>query len=1268
MPSTTLGIKVDEAFRARLRAASEAVGRSPHWFLKQAVLSAIEKVEGGGVPGKPPDGAAQREGATRIFDNSNKVQPFLEFAQSVAPQSVRRAAITAAYRRPEVECVPLLVAQARLPAAQAKQAGGLARKLVQALRAKRASGGVEGLLQEFALSSHEGVALMCLAEALLRIPDRATRDALIRDKISQGDWHAHVGHSPSMFVNAATWGLLVTGKLVGTSSEKSLGTALSRLIGKGGEPLIRKGVDMAMRLMGEQFVSGESISAALANSRKYEAKGFRYSYDMLGEAATTAQDAQRYFALYEQAIHAIGRASAGRGIYEGPGISIKLSALHPRYVRAQQERVMAELLPRVRELALLARRYDIGLNIDAEEAERLELSLDLLEALCFDAELAGWDGIGFVVQAYQKRCPYVIDHLIELAQRSRRRLMVRLVKGAYWDAEIKRAQVDGLEDYPVFTRKVHTDVSYLACARRLLAAPAQVYPQFATHNAYTLAAIHQMAGQNYYPGQYEFQCLHGMGEALYEEVVGPVAEGKLARPCRIYAPVGTHETLLAYLVRRLLENGANTSFVNQIADPKVPVDALVADPVAAAEGIVPIGAPHTRIPLPLDLYRAGEGVAQGQARPNSLGIDLSNEQRLASLTAALLSGTAQGWRAAPAGAAWDDTRAQPVRNPADRGDVVGQVIEARSAEVAVALAVAEAAAPIWQSTPVAARAHCLERAAQALEVQMQPLLGLIVREAGKTLPNAIAEVREAVDFLRYYAAQARTELAEGAHRPLGLVACISPWNFPLAIFTGQVAAALAAGNVVLAKPAEQTPLVAARMVALLHEAGVPAGAVQLLPGQGESVGAPLVADARVRGVMFTGSTEVARSIARTLAGRLDEAGHTIPLIAETGGQNGMVVDSSALAEQVVLDVLQSAFDSAGQRCSALRLLCVQEEAAERLLPMLRGALHELAVGNPDRLSIDVGPVIDEAARETLERHVAAMQAAGCAVERLPLPPACAQGSFVAPTLIEIDSPAQLEREVFGPVLHVLRYRREALGALIDAINATGYGLTFGLHTRIDETIAQVVARVRAGNVYVNRNVVGAVVGVQPFGGEGLSGTGPKAGGPLYLHRLLAAGPPPQLQPGVQMVLPGPTGERNVYSAGPRGTVLCAAASAAGAQAQWEALHPLGNKALWLDTPAARAFVKALASTERTRSAFIDDAALESAHFDAVLFEGDPDALRTLHQRVAAREGPIVPVQGLTASDIASGRAHYTRERLLAERSVSTNTAAAGGNASLMSIG
>ena len=1267
MATTTLGIKVDEVFRQRLRAAAEAIGCTPHWFIKQAVLGGVERVERGGVKS-----AQELNGCNLLLEENPEaeppleawVQPFLEFAQSVAPQSVLRASITAAYRRPEPECLPLLMQQARLAPAMKDKTQALARQLVQAIRAKRVGkGGVEGLLQEFALSSQEGVALMCLAEALLRIPDRSTRDALIRDKISGGDWSSHLGQSPSMFVNAASWGLMLTGRLVSTTSEKSLSSALTRIIGKSGEPLIRKGVDMAMRVLGEQFVTGETISEALANSRRYENLGFRYSYDMLGEAATTAADAQRYYDLYEQAIHAIGKASAGRGIYEGPGISIKLSALHPRYSRAQSERVMAELLPRVRALAVLACRYDIGLNLDAEEADRLELSLDLLEALCFDPALEGWNGIGFVVQAYQKRAPMVIDHLIDLATRSRHRLMVRLVKGAYWDSEIKRAQVDGLEGYPVFTRKVHTDVSYLACARRLLAMPQAVYPQFATHNAYSLAAIYHMAGQNYYPGQYEFQCLHGMGEPLYEEVTGPVAEGKLHRPCRIYAPVGTHETLLAYLVRRLLENGANTSFVNMIADPKISIDTLVQDPVETAEKITPLGSPHPAICLPAQLYLD----AQGRGRLNSAGLDLSNEHRLASLSAALLSSLQVDWRAAPT--ALEDVpeaRWLAVRNPADHRDVVGHVVEGDEADVQQALLRASRAAPIWQSTPVAERARYLSQAADTLEAQMQSLLGLLVREAGKTLANGVAEVREAVDFLRYYAEQAVRELGDQPHRALGTVVCISPWNFPLAIFIGQVAAALAAGNTVVAKPAEQTPLIAAKAVNLLHAAGIPADALQLLPGRGETVGAALVADARVCGVMFTGSTEVARLIARTLSTRLDAQGNTIPLIAETGGQNAMIVDSSALPEQVVVDVLQSAFDSAGQRCSALRVLCLQEDIAETTLTMLRGAMRELNIRSTDELSADVGPVIDAEARDAIQRHVDALRASGHQVDQLPLPAACANGTFVAPALIELRSIKELQREVFGPVLHVVRFRREDLDQLVDDINATGYGLTFGIHSRVDETIERVVSRVHAGNVYVNRNVVGAVVGVQPFGGEGLSGTGPKAGGPLYLHRLLSAGPAPALTLNTMVALPGPTGERNLYGMQPRGRVLCLPASAIGAKAQWEVVQATGNQALWCGGPELADCLVGLPSAARTTLLPLE--ALDEAGFDAALFEGDADALQAINQRLARRKGPILHVQGLSPVDIATGRRRYAPQQLVLERAVSTNIAAAGGNASLMTIG
>ncbi|WP_206668010.1 trifunctional transcriptional regulator/proline dehydrogenase/L-glutamate gamma-semialdehyde dehydrogenase [Teichococcus oryzae] len=1200
--------------------------------------------------------------------------PFLALTEEARPQPPLRAAITAACRRPEQDCLPPLIAAATLAPAEEARAAALARRLVAALRAGRRGGGVEALMQEFALSSQEGVALMCLAEALLRIPDSATRDALIRDKIGGGDWRAHLGHSPSLFVNAATWGLVVTGRLASPRGEAGLAATLARLVARAGEPVIRAGVDLAMRMLGEQFVAGQTIGDALANSRALEARGFRYSYDMLGEAAMTAADAARYLHDYRTAIEAIGRASDGRGLRDGPGISIKLSALHPRYVRAQRARVMAELLPRLAELALLARRHGIGLNIDAEEAERLDLSLDLLEALCGHEGLAGWDGVGFVVQAYQRRAPFVIDFLIDLARRTGRRMMVRLVKGAYWDSEIKRAQLDGLEGFPVFTRKVHTDVSFLACARRLLAAPDAVFPQFATHNARSLAAIHSMADPaRWQPGQYEFQCLHGMGEPLYEEVVGPE---KLDRPCRIYAPVGSHETLLAYLVRRLLENGANSSFVNRINDPAVTVEALVADPVAEARALSPPGRPHDGIAQPRNLF--------GDERPNSAGLDLADEGRIAALAAALRADAAP-LRAAPPGGPGAGGAARAIRNPADRRDVVGHVVEATEAVVDAALAHAAAAAAGWAATAAASRAAMLDRAAGLMEARMPALLGTLVREAGKSLPNAVGEVREAVDFLRYYAAQARGFGA--AHRPLGPVACISPWNFPLAIFTGQVAAALAAGNPVLAKPAGEVPLIAARAVALLHEAGVPPAVLQLLPGGG-AVGARLAGAAEIQGVMFTGSTEVARLIQRRLAGRLGPAGHPIPLVAETGGQNALVADSSALSEQVVADVLASAFDSAGQRCSALRVLCLQEDVAGRILAMLKGALAELSPGDPARLSTDIGPVITEEARTGIQDHVDAMRARGRRVHAHPLPGSCRHGSFVAPAIIEIAGIAELEREVFGPVLHVVRFRRDGLEELMRDINATGYGLTFGIHSRIDETIRLLTDRSGAGNIYVNRNQIGAVVGVQPFGGHGLSGTGPKAGGPLYLRRLLAAAPAdlplpavpsaPAMRellewlrgrgmadqarlcaaqaaparPGLEIALPGPVGELNLYALRPRGMVLCHAETAEGGLLQLAACLATGNRfcpggpAAWPD------------GLPPSVAAWAGSGGI--AGCGAVLFEGAPDALRDLAMRVAAADGPIRPV-------ITAREGIYPLDMLVAERAVSTNTAAAGGNASLMSL-
>ncbi|MEO8684278.1 MAG: trifunctional transcriptional regulator/proline dehydrogenase/L-glutamate gamma-semialdehyde dehydrogenase [Devosia sp.] len=1202
------------------------------------------------------------------------VRPFTDFLGRPPSIDPLRAAIDAAHRLPEPDCVPPLIAAATLPTDMAAAIRALTVKIVTAMRAQKRRGGVESLVQEYALSSQEGVALMCLAEALLRTPDNGTRDALIADKIAPGDWQSHLGGSRSLFVNAATWGLVVTGKLVSPVDETGLGNALTRLVARSGEPVIRAGVNLAMKLMGEQFVSGQTIAEALRNGRRLEAQGFRYSYDMLGEAAATARDAERYLDDYRTAIRAIGEAAAGKGVYEGPGISIKLSALHPRYSRAQYGRVVAELLPRVIELALLAKSYDIGLNIDAEEADRLDISLDILEALCADPRLAGWQGIGFVVQAYSKRCPAVLDFIIDLARRSGHRIMVRLVKGAYWDSEIKRAQLDGLDGFPVYTRKVYTDVAYIACARKLLAANDAVYPQFATHNAQTMASIYQLAGP-YQPGQYEFQCLHGMGEPLYQEVVG---KAQLDRPCRIYAPVGSHETLLAYLVRRLLENGANSSFVNRIADPGVPVAALADDPAAVAGSITPPGVPHQQIALPRDIL--------AHRRANSRGLDLSNEPALAHLAQSLAQSTTLEWTAGS-----DGDSGRSILNPADHRDVVGVVIEPSPDTAASALGVAAAAAPAWAATAPTERAACFRRAADTLENRIEPLMGLIIREAGKSAANAISEVREAVDFLRYYADQSAA-LDGATHLPLGPVVCISPWNFPLAIFTGQVAAALVAGNPVLAKPAEETPLIAAQVIAILHEAGVPTNVLQLLPGDGY-MGAALVGHPGTMGVMFTGSTDVARLIAHQLAERSLPDGRPIPFIAETGGQNALIVDSSALTEQVVADVLASAFDSAGQRCSALRLLCLQDDIADKTLAMLTGAMAELRTGNPDTLATDIGPVISPEAQDNIATHIASLRAHGRQITQAPLDPACEQGTFIAPTLIELDDLSELTREIFGPVLHVVRFDRETIDVLVDRINGLGYGLTFGLHTRLDTTISRVTSRIAAGNIYVNRNQIGAVVGVQPFGGHGLSGTGPKAGGPLYLRRLvqtagtkipglpanpvfdpalialiewlhanghdaLAAqarefGRHPAINAAVELA--GPVGERNLYRTGPRGTVLAVAATEAGLLLQLSAILATGNQAQ-IEAPAElNVFVAHLPAAVRERIDRRSDIA-------TVLVEGDSAAVQAVCHRVAFWPGPIVTVQGA-----APGQGLYNLDLLVTETAISTNTAAAGGNASLMAL-
>ena len=1027
------------------------------------------------------------------------------------PAPPSRAAITAGWIRDEATHVRALLEQARLPAADRDAAQAVAADLVRRVRARaRHQGVVEAFMRQYDLGSEEGVLLMCVAEALLRIPDQGTADALIRDKLGDANWRRHLGQSESVLVNASTWGLMLTGKLVDLADDtkRDVHGAFQRLVGRAGEPVIRLAVRQAMKIMGHQFVLGRTIDEALARSRKGEGANYRYSFDMLGEGALTTKDALRYQEAYRGAIHAIGRdyaphrQAAPDAVFGAPSISVKLSALHPRYEHAKRTRVLDELGDRLLELSQLARQYDIGLTIDAEETDRLELSLDLIFQVLADESLRGWNGFGIVVQAYQKRAPFVIDYIADMAGQLGRRIPVRLVKGAYWDAEVKRAQVEGQAGYPLFTRKQNTDVSYLANARRLLDAGDAIYPMFATHNAQTIATVHRMARAMRGRRDFEFQKLHGMGDDLYAEVI---PADRLDVPCRVYAPVGSHEDLLPYLVRRLLENGANSSFVNRITDESIPVEELIRDPVEFVASLEHIQ--HPRIPLPVGLYRD-----QHQPRDNSMGINLANDDALRDLAATMNNAGAGRWTATPLvpGAQPSGDRLA-VTNPADRREVVGHWLPADAATVERALANAVAAQPGWDATPAGSRAAILEHAADLLEARMPAYMAMCTKEAGKTLADGIAEVREAVDFLRYYALQAREHFAPialpgptGEANQLqlagrGVFACISPWNFPLAIFLGQIAAALAAGNTVIAKPAEQTNLIGFAAVQLLHEAGIPQDVLQYVPGDGATVGAALTRDPRVAGVCFTGSTETARLINRALAGR--EAGPIATLIAETGGQNAMIADSSSLPEQVVKDAMGSAFTSAGQRCSAARVLLVQDDIADKVIGMLAGAMAELTVGDPGLPSTDVGPVIDEDAKAILVAHAARMDAEAKPIAKATLSAGTEHGTFFAPAAWELSSIDALDREKFGPALHVVRWQADQLDAVVDAINATGYGLTLGIHSRIDATIDRIVARAKVGNIYVNRNQIGAVVGVQPFGGQGLSGTGPKAGGPHYLPRF-----------------------------------------------------------------------------------------------------------------------------------------------------------------------
>ena len=1012
-------------------------------------------------------------------------------------------AINAEYLGDETRIVRRSADIARLDAADAQRVRTGAQDLVNDVRsARRAQSGLDAFLREYDLGSKEGVVLMCLAEALLRIPDSNTADKLIAEKISAGDWAGRVGDSSSLFVNASTWGLMLTGRIVLPEEEHTRDPAsfLARLVARIGEPVVRTALRQAMRILGAQFVMGRNIEEAIRRARDADNRAYRHSFDMLGEGALTQAGAEKYFTAYRNAIEAVAGGYPDAAGPDRASISVKLSALHPRYERAQRERVHRELTPRIIELAEIAAQRGVALTIDAEESERLELSLEIIAAVMQARQLHGWEGFGLAMQAYQRRALDVVDWLVALAQQTRRRLNVRLVKGAYWDSEIKRGQERGLDGYPVFTRKVNTDVSYLACARKLFGSdPNLIYPQFATHNAHTVAYVLTLARQS--PARaFEFQRLHGMGEELYAQIV----EGNTRRaPCRVYAPVGSHEELLPYLVRRLLENGANTSFVNRIVDERLPAAEVARDPIDEVDKLEQI--PHPRIVAPRHMF--------GAERMNSGGLNLADPQVLESFRSEAASAIERSFSAAPLVARRRSSGPARVQtNPANSEDRVGGVSDAGDKDVAAALNNAAAAQADWDATDASIRAAALRKCADMFEARRADLMTLCMREAGKTVNDALAEVREAVDFLRYYAADgqrqfgARTVLPgptgesnELALHGRGVFACISPWNFPLAIFTGQVSAALAAGNSVIAKPAEQTPLIATLAVQMLHESGIPAEVLSLLPGDGATVGKALLADERVAGVAFTGSNDTAQIINRQLAAR---SGAIATLIAETGGQNVMLVDSSALPEQVVLDAVGSAFNSAGQRCSALRVLLVQEDIADRVIELLRGYMDELIVGDPALLATDVGPVIDADARKMLEDHLARMQGVARWVHRSPIQKSVAQGGFFfAPAALEIDSLTTLQREVFGPVMHVLRYRARDLDQVLDSVNALGFGLTLGVHTRIESTARRIAARARVGNVYVNRNMVGAVVGVQPFGGCGLSGTGPKAGGPHYLARF-----------------------------------------------------------------------------------------------------------------------------------------------------------------------
>ncbi|MBO6825036.1 MAG: bifunctional proline dehydrogenase/L-glutamate gamma-semialdehyde dehydrogenase PutA [Sneathiella sp.] len=1176
---------------------------------------------------------------------------------------------------------------------------------VRSLRRDANPGLMETFLSEYGLSTEEGIALMCLAEALLRVPDEDTIDALIQDKIAPADWSRHLGHSTSPLVNVSTWALMLTGKVISPEQSKNWDVVgnIKGLVRRAGEPVIRKAVGQAMRVLGHQFVLGRDIAEARTRAANMEQKGYTYSYDMLGEGARTAKDAKKYFLAYSRAISSISEGATSDDVRENPGISIKLSALHPRYEFAHKDRVMEELVPRVISLAVQAKNAGMGFNIDAEEADRLDLSLDVIEAVLATRDLKGWDGFGVVVQAYGRRAAHVLDWCYALATELDRKIMIRLVKGAYWDTEIKLAQEQGLDDYPVFTHKAATDVSYMACARKLLSMTDRIYPQFATHNAHSVISIMQMAPNT---DVFEFQRLHGMGEALHD-----LARAKFGSRCRIYAPVGIHEDLLAYLVRRLLENGANSSFVNQVFDDQVPALQVVRDPVEILENSSYFKG-SGGLPLPADIYPSG--------RPNSKGINFANPPVLQQFNEKTQEWSTASWVAAPiVDGNLLTGEGQPVLNPALLTDKVGTVREASTDEVQHAYDVAKVGLTSWMEASPSARAEILRKIADLYEENSTELMAILAREAGKTPWDAINEVREAVDFCRFYADEA--ESAGDKMLPArGIFVCISPWNFPLAIFTGQVVAALVAGNAVLAKPAGQTPLIAAAAVKLMLAAGIPGNVLALLPGGGSTVGQALISNPDVGGICFTGSTATAQHINRTLA---EVANPTVPVIAETGGLNAMFVDSTALPEQAVDDIVTSAFQSAGQRCSALRILYVQEDIADNLINMLKGAADELSIGLPASIATDVGPVIDLAAKEKIEGYVSMRESEGKLDYRLEVPAdKTAQGYFVSPVIIRVSGIEEMEEEIFGPVLHVATYKSGELEKVVRDVNAAGFGLTMGLHTRVDNRVQEVAELARVGNLYVNRNQIGAVVQAQPFGGEGLSGTGPKAGGPLYLKKfgaksagatareaslikfapegadlselfpladsldvhhvnlhdrlhkvqILSENLDSEVKAAITDRLegytpegvegPGPTGESNRLDFGGRGTVWVHGDNW---QADCAVLLATGNRVVLsgLKDEEIAVFNKALrkagideGDVRFSAADLISAAHLSASGLSACCLSGQSlDTLKTIRLELAKRSGALIP---LLMSDRAWGE--YVTEKCL-----SIDTTASGGNAALL---